>query len=40
MLPLVVPIIITAVAFLCHAKVGLVRLDVGLVLANVMLGLP
>ena len=41
MLPLVVPIIITAVGiFFVYAKVGLVATMSGLVLANVMLGLP
>jgi len=41
MLPLVVPIIITAVGiFFVYAKVGLVASMSGLVLANVMLGLP
>jgi ABC-type Fe3+ transport system permease subunit len=40
MLPLVVPIIITAVGiFFVYAKVGLVATMSGLVLANVMLGL-
>lgn len=39
--PLVVPIIITAVGiFFVYAKVGLVASLTGLVLANVMLGLP
>ena len=41
LLPLVVPIIITAVGiFFVYAKVGLVASMTGLVLANVMLGLP
>jgi putative spermidine/putrescine transport system permease protein len=41
LLPLVVPIIITAVGILfVYAKVGLVATMSGLVLANVMLGLP
>jgi putative spermidine/putrescine transport system permease protein len=41
LLPLVVPIIITAVGiFFVYAKVGLVATMSGLVLANVMLGLP
>jgi putative spermidine/putrescine transport system permease protein len=41
LLPLVVPIIITAVGILfLYAKVGLVATMSGLVLANVMLGLP
>ncbi|KJC42439.1 ABC transporter permease [Bradyrhizobium sp. LTSP885] len=41
LLPLVVPIIITAVGiFFVYAKVGLVASLTGLVLANVMLGLP
>ena len=41
LLPLVVPIIITAVGiFFLYAKVGLVASLPGLVLANVMLGLP
>src|SRR5450631_2638067 len=41
MLPLVVPIIITAVGiFFVYAKIGLVATMSGLVLANVMLGLP
>lgn len=41
LLPLVVPIIITAVGiFFVYAKVGLVATLPGLVLANVMLGLP
>ena len=41
MLPLVVPIIITAVGiFFVYARVGLVATMSGLVLANVMLGLP
>ena len=41
LLPLVVPIIITAVGiFFVYAKVGLVATMPGLVLANVMLGLP
>jgi putative spermidine/putrescine transport system permease protein len=41
LLPLVVPIIITAVGiFFVYAKVGLVATLSGLVLANVMLGLP
>jgi len=41
LLPLVVPIIITAVGiFFVYAKVGLVATMTGLVLANVMLGLP
>src|ERR1043166_1537452 len=41
LLPLVVPIIITAVGiFFVYAKVGLAATMTGLVLANVMLGLP
>ncbi len=41
LLPLMVPIIITAVGiFFVYAKVGLVATMSGLVLANVMLGLP
>ena len=41
LLPLVVPIIITAVGiFFVYAKIGLVASMTGLVLANVMLGLP
>ncbi|MDQ0471272.1 ABC transporter permease [Labrys wisconsinensis] len=41
MLPLVVPIVITAVGvFLVYAKVGLLATMAGLILANVMLGLP
>jgi putative spermidine/putrescine transport system permease protein len=41
LLPLVVPIIITAVGiFFVYARVGLVATLPGLVLANVMLGLP
>jgi putative spermidine/putrescine transport system permease protein len=41
LLPLVVPIIITAVGiFFVYARVGLVATLSGLVLANVMLGLP
>ena len=41
MLPLVVPIIIIAVGiFFVYARVGLVATMPGLVLANVMLGLP
>ena len=41
LLPLVVPIIITAVGiFFIYARVGLVATMPGLVLANVMLGLP
>jgi putative spermidine/putrescine transport system permease protein len=41
LLPLVVPIIITAVGiFFVYAKVGLIATMSGLVLANVMLGLP
>jgi putative spermidine/putrescine transport system permease protein len=41
LLPLVVPIIITAVGiFFVYAKVGLLATMSGLVLANVMLGLP
>ena len=41
MLPLVVPIIITAVGiFFVYARIGLVATMSGLVLANVMLGLP
>jgi putative spermidine/putrescine transport system permease protein len=41
LLPLVVPIIITAVGiFFVYAKIGLVATMTGLVLANVMLGLP
>jgi putative spermidine/putrescine transport system permease protein len=41
LLPLMVPIIITAVGiFFIYAKVGLIATMSGLVLANVMLGLP
>ena len=41
LLPLIVPIIITAVGiFFVYAKVGLIATMSGLVLANVMLGLP
>ena len=41
MLPLVVPIVITAVGvFLVYANVGLIATMTGLILANVMLGLP
>lgn len=41
MLPLVVPIIITAVGvFFVYARIGLIATMQGLVLANVMLGLP
>lgn len=41
MLPLVVPIVITAVGvFLVYANVGLLATMTGLILANVMLGLP
>lgn len=41
LLPLMVPIIITAVGiFFVYAKVGLIATMTGLVLANVMLGLP
>jgi putative spermidine/putrescine transport system permease protein len=41
LLPLVVPIIITAVGiFFVYARIGLVATMTGLVLANVMLGLP
>lgn len=41
LLPLVVPIIITAVGvFLVYANVGLLATMTGLILANVMLGLP
>lgn len=41
MLPLIVPVIITAIGvFFVYAKVGLVATLPGLVLANVMLGLP
>ena len=41
MLPLIVPIIIIAIGiFFVYAKVGLVATMSGLVLANVMLGLP
>jgi putative spermidine/putrescine transport system permease protein len=41
LLPLVVPIIITAVGiFFVYAKTGLIATMTGLVLANVMLGLP
>jgi putative spermidine/putrescine transport system permease protein len=41
LLPLVVPIIITAVGiFFVYARIGLVATMSGLVLANVMLGLP
>ncbi|ATN37363.1 ABC transporter permease (plasmid) [Rhizobium sp. ACO-34A] len=41
LLPLVVPIVITAVGiFLVYAQVGLLATITGLVLANVMLGMP
>lgn len=41
LLPLVVPIIITAVGvFLVYAKIGLLATMTGLILANVMLGIP
>ena len=41
LLPLVVPIIITAVGiFFIYARIGLIATMTGLVLANVMLGLP
>ncbi|WP_306752164.1 ABC transporter permease [Paracoccus actinidiae] len=41
LLPLVVPVVITAVGvFLVYAKVGLIATMSGLVLANVMLGMP
>ncbi|WP_407049848.1 ABC transporter permease [Methyloraptor flagellatus] len=41
LLPLVVPIVITAVGvFLVYAQVGLLASMTGLILANVMLGLP
>lgn len=41
LLPLIVPIVITAVGvFLVYAKVGLLASMTGLILANVMLGLP
>lgn len=41
MLPLVVPIVITAVGvFLVYANIGLLATMAGLILANVMLGLP
>lgn len=41
LLPLVVPIIITAVGiFFVYARIGLIATMTGLVLANVMLGLP
>lgn len=41
LLPLVVPIIITAVGvFLVYANIGLLATMTGLILANVMLGLP
>ena len=41
LLPLVVPIVITAVGvFLVYAKIGLIATLGGLILANVMLGLP
>lgn len=41
LLPLVVPVVITAVGvFLVYAKVGLIATMTGLVLANVMLGMP
>lgn len=41
LLPLVVPVVITAVGvFLIYAKVGLIATMTGLVLANVMLGMP
>jgi putative spermidine/putrescine transport system permease protein len=41
LLPLIVPIVITAVGvFLVYAQVGLLATITGLILANVMLGLP
>lgn len=41
MLPLIVPIIIIAIGiFFVYAKIGLIQTLTGLVLANVMLGLP
>lgn len=41
LLPLVVPVVITAVGvFLVYAKIGLIATMAGLVLANVMLGTP
>lgn len=41
LLPLVVPVVITAVGvFLVYAKVGLIATMTGLILANVMLGMP
>lgn len=41
LLPLVVPIVITAVGvFLIYAQVGLIATMTGLILANVMLGMP
>lgn len=41
LLPLVVPIVITAVGvFLVYAQVGLIATMTGLVLANIMLGMP
>jgi putative spermidine/putrescine transport system permease protein len=41
LLPLIVPIVITAVGvFLVYAQVGLLATMTGLILANVMLGLP
>ncbi|HBF28416.1 ABC transporter permease [Rhizobium sp.] len=41
LLPLIVPIVITAVGvFLVYANVGLIATMTGLILANVMLGLP
>lgn len=41
LLPLVVPIVITAVGiFLVYARVGLIATMTGLVLANIMLGMP
>lgn len=41
LLPLVVPVVITAVGvFLVYAQVGLIATMTGLVLANVMLGMP
>lgn len=41
MLPLIVPIIIIAIGiFFIYAKIGLIQTLTGLVLANVMLGLP
>ena len=41
LLPLVVPIIITAVGiFFVYARIGLIATVTGLVLANIMLGLP